>query len=158
MIFQPQVFAVVPPVVAPADDDPVQAYAAMDEAVVALSTSTELGSAILPCQQPCIEVTVTDEEHLPLANMPYRLLLEETVLAEGTLDDTGFVSVPEQELPPGDWNIEITLQRNESTQAVERADILLTAAAPVAEDDADDEGEVEAVRWLPFEEAPWSWD
>jgi len=155
--FEPQVFAVVPPVVAPADDDALASYAAMDELLSTLSSSTELGSPILPCQQPCIEVTVTDEEHLPLSAVPYRLLLEEAVLAEGTLDDTGFVSIPEQELPPGDWNIEISLQRNESTWVVERADIHLIQALPVA-DEEEGEAPIETRRWLPFMDAPYDWD
>lgn len=158
MILGPRAFAVVPAVIAPVDDDAVESYAAMDAAILALPTSTELGSAILPCQQPCIEVTVTDEENLPLANVPYRLLLEGAVLAQGTLDQTGFVSVPEQELPPGEWNIEITLQRNESTQVLEGADILLTARPAVVEEQAQDAPQVTSEPWLPFVEAPYSWE
>ncbi|WP_110970216.1 hypothetical protein [Pseudomonas huaxiensis] len=157
MKFEPLVFAVVPPVIVPPDDDAVAAYAAMDKEVVALASSTELGDPILPCQQPCIEVTVMGEDNAPLADTPYKLLLEGSLLAEGTLDSTGFVTLDKQELPAGDWNIEITLQRNESTQAVERADILLTATPPATEEAEEDEGEIEEERWPPFLEPPYAW-
>ncbi len=159
MMLQPQSFAVVPPTEVPVDDDPVASYAAMDSAVAALPASTALGSPILPCQEPMIEVSLLDEDNAPLAKVPYRLMLEETTLAEGTLDDQGYASVPKQELPAGDWHIEVTLQRNETTQLVERADILLTAAPPAEEDDPQAEpGEIEDAQWLELPDDALLWD
>lgn len=156
MKYQPQGFRVVPPNVAPADDDPVSAYAALDDVLAALPASTELGSPILPCQQPCIEVTLTDEDNTPLAKVPYRLLLDGATLAEGTLDETGFVAIEEKELPPGDWNIEVALHRNESTQAVERADINLVGTLPEEAGQAM-QAQIEEHVWLPFKPPAYPW-
>lgn len=157
MTFAPMFFAVVPPVILAPDDDAVESYAAMDEVAVALASSTELGDPILPCQQPCIEVTVMDEDNLPLADMPYRLMLEGSLLAEGTLDGMGFVAIEKQELPAGDWRIEIVLQRNESSQVVERADILLTASPTALQETDEDQRQIEDERWPAYIEPPYAW-
>lgn len=159
MKLQPQEFAVVAPTLVPADDDPVVAYAAMDSAVLALASSTTLGSPILPCQDPVIEVSLLDEDNTPLAKVPYRLLLEDATLAEGTLDDQGYAAVPKQEVPPGDWRIEVTLVRNESTQAVERADVLLTAV-PATTEGSDEQAQdmLDEAQWLELPDDVFLWD
>ena len=156
MRFKPQVFAIVPPVITPADDNAVEAYAAVEEMLLTMSSSLELGSPNLPCQQPCIELTITDDDGSPLAGVPYRLLVENTQLAEGTLDDTGFHFIPEQEVPPGDWDIEIVLVRNDETGSVERADILLTTLETVMEEETEAVTMVDQT-WPAHHEPPYPW-
>ncbi len=102
-------------------------------------------------------MTVLGEDNAPLAGVPYRLLLEGKVLAEGSLDGFGYVAVEEQEVPPGAWHIEITLQRNATTHQVERADIVLTTAPTVSEPDSaeEDDDTVDEVAWLAFMDPPY---
>jgi hypothetical protein len=72
-----------------APDDPAEALAAMDEEIESATSTLEVGSPILPCQRPWLELVLFDEEQRPVEGAPYTLSLPDGTRRQGTLGPGG---------------------------------------------------------------------
>jgi hypothetical protein len=123
----------------PAKDDAAASYAAMARAIDAVPRR-ELGTLILPCQKPVFEVTLRDDDGLPLAGARYTLVVDGGAQRAGTLDPQGTLSLADIDLDPAEWSLEVELEEVEDDSVYHL--VLVRAAEPDAEpspDDADEE-------------------
>lgn len=147
-------FRTVPPPQAAAEEDPIGPFNAMRKFAAALTDRLEFGAPIQPCARPYVEVCVLDDENLPLADVPYRLLIGGVLFAEGVLDGSGFARIEGHELPDQQWQVEVVLHRHPTELTVQRVDVEVGLAF-VAQSVADPDDPLELQAWLPSIAAPY---
>ncbi|AEI64110.1 hypothetical protein [Corallococcus macrosporus] len=111
----------------PPRDDPEESFTRMESALDTELEVQEVESAILPCESPWLDLSVTDPEGNPAKGMPYTLTAPGLGTLTGTLDDQGRAHFENRELGAGPWNVETEVHYDDEG-APTRYDLTLVRA------------------------------
>ncbi len=100
----------------PSRDDPLKSLLSM-EAEALDPRNDSLGSPVLPCEKPWLEITLLREDGSPAAGAPFKLSLPGAT-ASGTLDDQGFKRIEGVEVDTAESELEVRVTLDEDGEAV----------------------------------------
>lgn len=94
--------------------EPQDAFASMEAAIVEGELQEESLSPVLPCQNPYLELTLTDDDGNPLANAKYKLTAPGGENRTGTLDENGFVHLDGIDIAADTCSLRLQIQEDEN--------------------------------------------
>ncbi len=112
----------VTPVPGEADDDPVEALAAMEEEAQQEPT-TPVDAPAEACPKPWLELTLLADDGKPLAGAAYKVDLP-SFQGEGTLDDRGFVHLDDVKAMASEISVRILRDDTDPENPVYRVEIV----------------------------------